>query len=71
MQLLTLFLTILTLATAAPTVDVEERQLNGVLLCPLTGSPTCELQCQLLTQTCGQCAPNKKCYCCDGTTVLE
>ncbi|KAI5359357.1 hypothetical protein Slin15195_G069850 [Septoria linicola] len=58
-----------TFTVAAP---VEERQLNGALLCPLLGTPLCNVQCMLVTQTSGQCAPNRKCFCADDAgTILE
>ncbi|CAK1356747.1 unnamed protein product [Cercospora beticola] len=67
--LTSLLLVIATLSSAAP---VEERQLNGALLCPLLGTPLCNVQCMLLTQTSGQCAPNRKCFCADDAgTILE
>ena len=54
-NLIAILLASVTFAAAAP---VEERQLNGALLCPLLGTPLCGVQCQLITQTTGQCAPN-------------
>lgn len=44
---------------AAPAPALEERQLLNSILCPLTGSLTCSLQCQLLKQMDGSCSPQK------------
>ncbi|KAI6795868.1 hypothetical protein KC363_g2433 [Hortaea werneckii] len=54
---------------AAPAPALEERQLLNSLLCPLTGSPTCALQCQLLKQMDGVCSPQNICFCNDGSQI--
>ncbi|GAB1731744.1 hypothetical protein NU195Hw_g938t1 [Hortaea werneckii] len=56
-------------ALAAPAPGLEERQLLNSLLCPLTGSPTCALQCQLLKQMDGVCSPQNVCFCNDGSQI--
>ena len=51
-------LAVATATLAAPAPAVEERQLLNSILCPLTGTPTCALQCQLLKQMDGVCSPD-------------
>lgn len=60
MRLVTIAASILAVATAviaAPVPELEGRQLLNSVLCPLTGTPTCNLQCELLKQLGGQCSP--------------
>lgn len=58
MQLQALLGALLALATvtiATPVTTNQPRQLLNSILCSVTGTTTCNLECELLKQTGGQC----------------
>ncbi|CZT25261.1 uncharacterized protein RCC_10990 [Ramularia collo-cygni] len=70
---LAILLPFITFAAASPLAtpdDIEARQLNQLLLCPLLGTGLCSVQCQLKTSTAGQCSPDYKCYCQDAAGTI-
>ena len=55
--LLTALLAATTAVLANPIPELESRQLLNSVLCPITGTPTCNLECELVKQMGGQCSP--------------